>query len=137
MEVIAATISMFSRTMRLKTIPNANIKIYNKAYQTEQLNIKVIDNDCYFMKNKTADGKPYIYRLYVEDVIVNKYIRTLTNQEHDILIPRSRTAHQFHIMGVIIKYVFAIWAFVILKKNDFEFPFYIINSIKQRYFKPI
>ena len=122
------TYVLAARYNGVHTIGSASIRIFNKPCSTNPVTVYVKPNACYFLKSKTDDGPPYIFRLYVEDIITGKYMRTLTQQEHRVPVPRSRAAWRLHNTGLLIKYVFAIYCFVFLLPPS---PFFIkaISSI--------
>lgn len=89
-------------------INSARIKIHQKPFQTAELFIHVNDNDCFFLKDKIADGKPLIFALNYEEVVTGQYYKTTRIQHHEVLIPRSKQAQHLQIFGEILKYLIVV-----------------------------
>ncbi len=101
-------------------IDRAAIKIRNKTYFTEPIEIKVTESKCFFTKNKTADGKPYKYPMYYEASTGADKIRLLKNFSHTVLIPRSAYAQSYHRITRGMKIVMMCWGIflcILIKKN--------------------
>lgn len=94
-------------------IEPATIKIENKTYATQSLKINVTANNCFFSKNKKADGKPFKFVMNFESSGGNGEIRTVKNTNHYLLIPRSNYAHVYHRIGSMLKLIFFLWGFII------------------------
>lgn len=102
-------------------INNARIKIHQKPFQTAELFIHVIDNDCFFLKNKTADGKPLIFALNYEEVVIGQYVKTIRIQQHEVLIPRSKQAQQLQKFGEVLKYLTVISIVMLSLRTGYGF----------------
>ncbi|MEO8149237.1 MAG: DnaJ domain-containing protein [Bacteroidia bacterium] len=102
-------------------INKAKIRLHQKPYETPELAIHVTDNECYFLKDKAADGKPCILQLNYEEVVTGQFFKTLRIQRHDVLIPRSKNAQWFHGLGTAVKYTFMIWIIILSMKAGYGF----------------
>jgi DnaJ domain/BatD DUF11 like domain len=102
-------------------INRAKIKLHQKPFETSELTIHVTDNECFFMKDKVADGKPYVLQLNYEEVVTGQFFKTLRIQRHDVLIPRSRQAQWFHGLGTAVKYTFMVWIIILSIKTGYGF----------------
>ena len=88
----------------------ASIRIYGTIYYTSPINIIVEKNNCFFLENQVADGKPYKYTMHYEFKNGEAPLRiSESKKNHILLIPRSRTAYIFHSIGSTMKVVFTIW----------------------------
>lgn len=101
-------------------IDRAAVKIRNKSYFTEPLKIQVTESNCFFTKNKTANGKPYKYPMFYEATVGADKVRLLKNFSHTVLIPRSTYAQSYHRITRGMKIVMMFWGIllcIIIKKN--------------------
>jgi curved DNA-binding protein CbpA len=94
-------------------IDEAYIKIDNKQFSTEQIKITVNENNCYFSKDKIADGKPFAFLMNHESPGGTASHKTYKNSNHTVLIPRSHYAHVYHKIGAGMKLFFFAWGFVL------------------------
>lgn len=102
-------------------ISKAKIRLHQKPFETPELAIHVTDNQCYFLKDKVADGKPYVLQLNYEEVVTGQFFKTIRIQRHDVLIPRSKNAQWFHTMGTVVKFVFMVWIIMFSIKTGYGF----------------
>ena len=94
-------------------IEEAFIKIDNKPYTTEVLKVTVGENNCYFTKNKLADGAPFKFIMNHESTGGTDQHRTFRNTNHTVIIPRSHYAHIYHRIGGGMKLFFFLWGFAL------------------------
>ena len=92
------------------TIGPAFININNETLQSEPIQIVVTKNKCHFSENSIADGKPLKLIIHFDDMNYSGG----TKRNHTLLIPRSRNARSFHIIGMVMKIVFIIWGGIML-----------------------
>lgn len=104
-------------------ISKAKIRLHQKLFETPELAIHVAENECFFLKDKIADGKPYVLQLNYEEVTTGQFFKTLRIQRHDVLIPRSKQAQWFHTMGSLVKYIFMVW--IIMLSINAGYGFFI------------
>ena len=94
-------------------IDKAKIKLHHKPFETNEITIHVEDNQCFFMKGRVADGKPFILHLNYEEVVAGQYFKTIRIQRHEVLIPRSKQAQYFHGFGTVLNYVIMLWVMML------------------------
>lgn len=99
-------------------IGEASIKIENKLYSTQPVNITVKENNCHFAKNRKADGTPLKYIMNYESMGGADQRRTFKNTNHTVLIPRSHYSFVYHRIGTGMKIAFFIWGFILGWKID-------------------
>jgi DnaJ domain/BatD DUF11 like domain len=88
-------------------IKPATIKINNVLFTSKAINLHVVANDCYFLKNHVADGPPLKFPMNFEYNASNSKNKLRGhNPGHIILIPRSKTAFFFHSIGGAMKWTF-------------------------------
>ena len=102
-------------------INGARIKIHQKPFQTPEVLIVVTENECFFLKETNADGKPLVFSLNYEEVITGQYFKTTRIQQHEVLIPRSKQAHHLQIFGEVLKYLITISMIIFCIKNGYNF----------------
>lgn len=102
------------------TIPPASIFIHHKLFQTEQVSIQIIANDCFFKKGEAAGLRPYTFYLHREEQSKTAYRRTYIYR-HALLIPRSNYAYFYHSIGSTLKYVFTALGFFYAVAAGFSF----------------
>lgn len=82
----------------------ASIRIGSKEYRTEPLTLHVKPNDCYFFPGHEADGPPLKFPMNFEYTgPESKRKLRGHNPGHMILIPRSKQAYWFHLIGSTMK----------------------------------
>jgi len=92
------------------TIEAASIRIQGTLYQTLPLDIESTPNNCYFIENHIANGKPLKYDMHYEFQEGEEPARmSELKKNHIILIPRSKAASVFHSIGTAMKWTFTLW----------------------------
>ncbi len=100
------------------TIGSATIRIQNKMYRTEPVNIQVMPNECHYSQNKKSDGKPFQYRMIYESISGSEKNRAMKNVSHIVLIPRSHYAETYHRIGFSMKIIFLLWGLLLALRID-------------------
>ena len=105
------------------SIGPAHIKIQGKEYVSNTVFVNADLADCYFCKNRKADGKGLAFNLYYRAESGGRHNKFLEDKQHQILIPRSYKAQVYHTIGYILKIVFAMWGFILAARIH-QFPLF-------------
>ncbi len=94
-----------------RVIESATIRIHNEVYRTEPLHIRVLPNNCFYMKKQEAGPHPYKLPMHAEIEAGTETHHVTYYQDHIILVPRSEVARYYHNIGTFMKAGFSIWGF--------------------------
>ncbi|MBK8846997.1 MAG: DnaJ domain-containing protein [Bacteroidetes bacterium] len=110
-------------------IGKASIKIFNKAYETGSVSVMVEETPCFFTRTAKADGPPVCVPLLFETVAHGTLYSSTIYNRHDIYIPRSKAAQQFHRLGLALKLLIGLSVLIIGLKASFGFWFSLSAGI--------
>ncbi len=102
-------------------IPPASISFFHHPEHSEQLQVEVEANDCYFKENEEAGPDPFHVMMHRTQISSNSVYRKTIIHERVVLLPRSDLAAWYHKVGRIMKISFAIMGAVWAIVNDYNF----------------